>query len=252
VGSQADRVLIGGGISFAATEAYKLLRTKLQYSFADENGCRVIGVSSALSGEGKSLSSINLAYALSQLDKKVLLIDCDMRRPSISSKLPIDKHTGLSGYLSGLHHINEIVQDCGLRGEETAFDIISSGNNPPNPIELLSSARMAKLLNALRKVYDYVIMDLPPVSEVSDALVVAKQADGILLVVRRNYSEKAALSLAVRQFAFVEARMLGFIYNCAVQVQGTYAKSYYKRTYKKYAGKFAADMTNAASNQEKR
>ena len=249
-GFSGRHALVGGDISFAAREAYKLLRTKLQYSFADENGCRVIGVSSALSGEGKSLSSINLAYALSQLDKKVLLIDCDMRRPSLSSKLPIDKRTGLSGYLSGLHFLEEIIQNCGLKGEENAFDIISSGHNPPNPIELLSSARMANLLNTLRKAYDYVILDLPPVGEVSDALVVAKQTDGILLVVRRNYSEKAALSLAVRQFAFVESKLLGFVYNCAVQAEGTYAKSYYKRTYKKYAGKFAADVTNAETNRE--
>lgn len=251
-GRAGERVLVGSGISFAATEAYKLLRTKLQYSFADENACRVIGVSSALSGEGKSLSSINLAYSLSQLDKKVLLIDCDMRRPSISSKLPIDKRTGLSGYLSGLHLLEEIIQKCGLQGEEDAFDIISSGNNPPNPIELLSSTRMAKLLDILRKVYDYVILDLPPVGEVSDALAVAKQTDGVLLVVRRNYSERPALSAAVRQFAFVDSKILGFVYNCAAQAEGTYAKSYYKRPYRKYAGKYASsgDVASAEPDQE--
>ena len=248
-GRSGEHVLVGGGISFAATEAYKLLRTKLQYSFADENTCRVIGVSSALSGEGKSLSAINLAYSLSQLDKKVLLIDCDMRRPSLSSKLPIDKRTGLSGYLSGLHLLDEIIQKCGLKGEETAFDIISSGHNPPNPIELLSSDRMAKLLNALRKVYDYVILDLPPVGEVSDALAVAKRTDGVLLVVRRNYSERSALGAAVRQFAFVESKILGFVYNCAAQTDGTYAKSYYKRSYGRYAGKYASTGADAAGTE---
>ena len=249
-GHPGGHVLVGGGISFAASEAYKLLRTKLQYSFADENACRVIGVSSALSGEGKSLSSINLAYSLSQLDKKVLLIDCDMRRPSISSKLPIDKRTGLSGYLSGLHLMNEIIQECGMRGEETAFDIISSGSNPPNPIELLSSARMAKLLDTLRKEYDYVILDLPPVGEVSDALAVAKQTDGILLVVRHNFCERPALSAAVRQFAFVESKILGFVYNCAAQIDGTYAKSYYKRTYGRYAGKYASSGEGAGTGPD--
>ena len=246
-GNMGGRVLVGSGISFAATEAYKLLRTKLQYSFADESGCRVIGVSSALSGEGKSLSSINLAYSLSQLDKKVLLIDCDMRRPSLSSKLPIDKHTGLSGYLSGLHHMSEIIQNCGLKGEETAFEIISSGNNPPNPIELLSSARMAKLLSALRNVYDYVILDLPPVGEVSDALAVAKQTDGVLLVVRCNYSERPALKAAVRQFAFVDSKILGFVYNGTAQVEGTYTKSYYTRSYRRYAGKFTGNGAETVS-----
>lgn len=248
-----DHVLVGGGISFAASEAYKLLRTKLQYSFADENACRVIGISSAMSGEGKSLSSINLAYSLSQLDKRVLLIDCDMRRPSLAVKLPIDKRIGLSGYLSGLNFLEEIIQKCGLKGSEQAFDIIASGQNPPNPIELLSSARMAKLLNNLRKVYDYVILDLPPVGEVSDALAVANQTDGILLVVRCNYCERPTLSEAVHQFAFVESKVLGFVCNCAAQTDGSYAKSYYKRSYGRYAGKYAssgAEQVNAELNQE--
>ena len=90
--------LVGPDISFAATEAYKLLRTKLQFSFTDDHACHVIGVSSALSGEGKSLSAVNLAYSLSQLDKKVLLIDCDMRRPTVAAKLPItQRHRPAAG-----------------------------------------------------------------------------------------------------------------------------------------------------------
>ena len=79
-------------MNFAASEAYKLLRTKLQFSFAGDGECRVVGVSSAMAGEGKSLTSVNLAYALSQLGKKVLLIDCDMRRPSLATKLNIQKY----------------------------------------------------------------------------------------------------------------------------------------------------------------
>ena len=146
--------------------------------------------------------------------------------------------------------MNEIIQECGMRGEETAFDIISSGSNPPNPIELLSSARMAKLLDTLRKEYDYVILDLPPVGEVSDALAVAKQTDGILLVVRHNFCERPALSAAVRQFAFVESKILGFVYNCAAQIDGTYAKSYYKRTYGRYAGKYASSGEGAGTGPD--
>ena len=248
--------LIGSSISFAASEAYKLLRTKLQFSFSDERNSRVIGVSSALTGEGKSLSSVNLAYMLSQLDKKVILIDCDMRRPSLAAKLPIQKTPGLSAYLSGQVHMADLIQKCGIEHEEDAFHVVAAGRNPPNPIELLSSARMEKLLEGLRQIYDYIILDLPPVSEVSDALAVAKQTDGMLLVVRQHYCNRPALSDTARQFEFVGAKILGVVYNCTSDhVQGYgYRKGYYKRYYKryyhrnyyKYEGSYAASVKEAA------
>jgi len=125
--------LMGPKISFAAAEAYKLLRTKIQFSFADENNCRVIGVSSALTGEGKSLSAVNLAYSLSEPGKKVLLLDCDMRRSSLPDKLPINKTLGLSDYLSGQSRIDGIIQRCGIETHEQAFHAGASGRKPPNP-----------------------------------------------------------------------------------------------------------------------
>ncbi|MBQ7936766.1 MAG: AAA family ATPase, partial [Clostridia bacterium] len=111
--SDKEVILSGDGISFAAAEAYKLLRTKLQFSFTDESNCRVIGVSSAMVGEGKSLTSVNLAYSLAQLDKRILLIDCDMRRPSVASKLPIQKFPGLSNCLAGHTRLDEVIQSSG-------------------------------------------------------------------------------------------------------------------------------------------
>ena len=226
--------LVGADISFAASEAYKLLRTKLQYSLADEKSCRVIGVSSAMTGEGKSLTAVNLAYTLSQLNKRVLLIDCDMRRPSLDVKLPVSRKPGLSGFLSGQNNLENLIQLCGLREDEKAFHVIAAGQNPPNPVELLSSARMAKMLAKLRGVYDYVILDLPPIGEVSDALAVSKETDGILLVVRQHYCNRPALSAAVRQFEFVESRLLGIVYNCAAEESGSYGRKYYKKYNKKY------------------
>ena len=232
--------LVGADISFSASEAYKLLRTKLQYSFADEENCRIIGISSAMTGEGKSLTAVNLAYTLSQLDKRVLLIDCDMRRPSLAAKLPIAKKPGLSGFLSGQNRMENLIQLCGLEGSEKAFHVIAAGQNPPNPVELLSSARMAKMLDKLRTVYDYVILDLPPIGEVSDALAVAKETDGILLVVRQHYCSRVALSAAVRQFEFVESRLLGVVYNCTNEEGAGYGKKYYKKYYQKAGGRFAS------------
>ena len=243
--AKKEPVMIGKGISFAASEAYKLLRTKLQFSFADENDCRVLGITSAMAGEGKSMSSINLAYSLSQLNKKVLLIDCDMRRPSLAIKLSISKIPGLTNYLSGLCAFNELIQPCGLKNDEKAFHVVTAGRNPPNPIELLSSERMSKLLNALRAHYDYVILDLPPVGEVSDALAIAKQTDGMLLVVRQDYCKRPLLTETVRQFEFVEAKVLGVIYNAASERGGAYHKRYYKK-YGKYYGSYDRAYRKAA------
>ena len=253
-------VLFGGGISFAASEAYKLLRTKLQFSFTDESTSRVIGLSSALSGEGKSLSAVNLAYTLSQLDKKVVLIDCDMRRPTLADKLGVRKTPGLSGYLTGQHTLEEMIQYCNIKNEETAFQVIAAGQNPPNPIELLSSERMVKFLKQLRGKYDYIILDLPPVGEVSDAMAVAKETDGMLLVVRQNYCDRVVLKEAVHQFDFIEARILGVVYNCTTENSGRYGKGYYKRYYRRYYKSYygrsgrryeGAYMKKAAENNSK-
>ncbi len=244
--------IMGAGISFAASEAYKLLRTKLQFSFADDNDCRVIGLSSAISGEGKSLTAVNLAYTLSQLDKRVILVDCDMRRPTLAEKLGVLKMPGLSSYLTGQSHLADLVQACNLKGNEQAFHVISAGQNPPNPVELLSSERMKKTLGALRKAYDYVILDLPPVGEVSDAMAVAKETDGMLLVVRQNYCDRVALSEAVRQFEFIHSKILGMVFNCASEHAGNYSKSYYKRSSESYSkGYENNDRTAAAVGNNK-
>lgn len=230
-----QNVLVGGSISFAAAEAYKLLRTKLQFSFADEGGCRIIGVSSALSGEGKSLSASNLAYSTAQLGMRVLLIDCDMRRPSLAEKLPIKKSPGLSDFLTGQVGTDGLIQVCRIGGDgERVFHAISSGRMPPNPMELLSSSKMERMLERLREGYDYIILDLPPVGEVGDALAAAKLTDGMLAVVRQNYCDRLALNSAIRQFEFVDAKILGVIFNCTLEGSGSYGKKYYRRYYRRY------------------
>lgn len=228
---QRQPVLIGKRISFASSEAYKLLRTKLQFSFVDDSASHVIGISSAMSGEGKSLTAINLAYAMSQLDKKILVIDCDMRRPTLAEKLNIRKKPGLSSYLTGQISADELLQFCGIENDEQAFHVIAAGECPPNPIELLSSAKMEKVLRTLRSKYDYIILDLPPVGDVSDALSVAGKTDGMLIVVRQNYCNRIVLSDAVHQFQFVNARILGVVHNCANEHSGSYGKNRYHKGY---------------------
>lgn len=235
--AEKETTLVGAGISFAASEAYKLLRTKLQFSFVDDSDCHILGVSSAMAGEGKSLSSVNLAYSLAQLEKRVLLVDCDMRRPSLNAKLPIQKTPGLSNYLTRQVPLEQMIQK--FKSGDAGFDVVAAGRNPPNPIELLSSQRMQELLDKLRANYDYIVLDLPPVGEVSDALVAAKLVDGILLVVRQNYCDRRALSNAVEQFRFVDTRVLGVVLNCTTENSLRYrGYRYYKRYYSRYEGSY--------------
>ena len=225
--------LIGSNASFVATEAYKRLRTKLQFSFADDGTSRVIGLSSALSGEGKSLTAVNLAYTLAQLNKRVIILDCDMRRPTLAEKMGLNKKPGLSEYLTGQHEFKDVVQRYG-REEETAFHVVSAGESPPNPVEMLSSLRMERLLASLREAYDYILLDLPPVAEVTDAMAIAPKADGMLLVVRQDYCDRIVLSETVQQFAFINAKVLGVVFNCTSEYSGRYyGKSYYKRYYRR-------------------
>lgn len=228
-----NEALIGSNVNFVATEAYKRLRTKLQFSFADDSTSRVIGLSSALSGEGKSLTAVNLAYALAQLNKRVILLDCDMRRPTLAEKMGLNKKPGLSEYLTGQHGIKEVFQCYGNDEEGVVFHVITAGENPPNPVEMLSSLRMERLLSGLRDAYDYILLDLPPVMEVTDAMAVAPKVDGILLVVRQDYCDRIALGDTVQQFEFVNGKILGVVFNCTSEFGGKYyGNGYYKRRYK--------------------
>ncbi len=244
--------LVGGEISFAAAEAYKVLRTKIQFSFVDEGECRVIGISSALTAEGKSITSVNLAYTLSQLGKRVLLVDCDMRRPTVAEKLPVAKSPGLSDYLTGQLQGENLIQACGLKEDKHAFHVISSGRMPPNPMELLSSARMEKMLGKLREKYHYIILDLPPVGEVGDALAAAKLTDGMLLVVRQNYCDRIALNYAVNQLEFVDAKILGTVFNCTTETGKGYGNRYYRKYYRKYYRRYYQRSSGAYTNQPRK
>lgn len=233
-GERSISSFVGKNVGFAAAEAYKLLRTKLQYSLADDQKCHVFVVSSALAGEGKSITSVNLAYNLAQLNKRVLLIDGDMRRPTLAKKLSLAKYPGLSEYLTGLIELDELLQEYKDESDQMPISVITAGNTPPNPVELINSAKMTNTISALREQFDYIIMDMPPIGDVSDALVASKMADGVLLVVRQNYSSRVAVRNAVHQFEFVDAKILGVVFNCIVDKVGGYRQKKYGNRYSYY------------------
>lgn len=221
------RSMFGPNLSFAATEAYKLLRTNIMFSFSDEGEGHVIGITSSIQSEGKSSTACNTAYALSEAGCKVLLLEADLRRPSIAAKLNIARVPGITNLLVSRGNYREAIQQCSLAPK---LDILTSGDIPPNPSELLTSNRMAKLVEQLKADYDYIVIDLPPVTAVSDALAISKFLDGVVMVVRGGVSDQQMLAEALRQLDMVNVRILGFIY----RDMGTGGKKYGNRYGKKY------------------
>ena len=222
----------GSGISFEAAEAYKLLRTNILYSFADEKECKIIGVTSSLRGEGKSLTSVNTAFTLAQANKRVLLIDGDLRRPSVAEKLKLKVANDLTKLLTGkVGNVNEVVIKYSSIDQSVQFDIVPISEIPPNPSELLGSKRMEKLMALCSTHYDYIILALPPVTAVSDALVASKLVDGMLVVVRQDYCDQRSLNEAMRQLKQVNVKILGFVMNGHHRAEGGYYKKYKNNYY---------------------
>lgn len=212
----------GKNLSFAAAEAYKLLRTNVLFALPDEDKCRVIGVTSALQGEGKSTTSLNLSYMLAEMGHKVLLIEADMRLPTISKRLGLKTEPGLSNLLAGVKSGKGMMQNSGIH--ENLF-VISAGDVPPNPSELLGSKQMKTVIDVMSESASFIVLDLPPITEVSDALVASKLTNGMIMVVRQNYANRRAVGEAVRQLQYVDAKILGFVMTCAGgQVKGSYKK----------------------------
>ena len=229
-------------LSFAGKEAYKRLRTNLQFSFPEsDGGCSIVGITSSQPAEGKSLTSINLAFSLAQLDKKVLLIDADMRRSSIDTKLGIDVRPGLSNLLTDVNNSGGTIKNYEPEDESVGFSIIPAGDVPPNPSELLNSDRMARLVAKLRTMFDYIVIDLPPVGAVVDAQTVSRLVDGMLIVLREDHTSKYVLEDCVQQLKLTNTRILGFVVNGSVDgaskgsSYGKYGKyGYYSNSYNSY------------------
>lgn len=197
-----------GELDFAATEAYKLLRTNLLFTLPDTEKCKVIGVTSSVRGEGKSTTAINLSYALAATGKQVLLIDGDLRLPTVAKKLKISAEAGLSTVLLDL---GEFEASLFVMPNGTNWHVLPAGRIPPNPTELLGSSQMAKLIKMVQDRYDFVILDLPPVNIVSDALVASPLLDGVIMVVRQDFSTRREVGRCEKQLALSGVKVLGFV-----------------------------------------
>lgn len=224
-----NKTTLHKNLEFTATEQYKLLRTNLSFTLPADEKCAIIGVTSSMRGEGKSTTAVNLSYVLAESGKKVLLIDGDLRIPSVAKKMEIASTPGLTDLLMSFE-----AQQINFFKSKLLNDwyILPSGDLPPNPSELLGSKRMESVLNALSERFDYIIVDLPPVNLVSDALAISQFITGMIVVIREDYTEKKELENCFRQLKLSNVNVLGCVLNETKNGKGSYSR--YKKYYKYY------------------
>ena len=203
--------MVGPDAPFQFTEAYKSLRTILEF-LAATSDCKTILITSPVPGEGKSNVAVNLAITLADSGKRVVLVDCDMRKSTISRYLHIPRdHIGITNTITGKDRTQ--LANALVNFKDLGIVVLPVGTIPPNPSELLATKAMENTFEALKQVYDYIIVDTPPVSVVTDAAVLCKYADGALLVVRPGVTTIEGAQLSKKNLEAVNARILGVVMN---------------------------------------
>jgi|SRR6056297_21650 len=205
------------------SESFRFIRTNLKYMNPDED-TKTIGITSTSEQEGKSTVSANLGYALSLEFEKVIVVDADLRKPKLNRFFGIANAGGLSDYLSADIKYSEIIK----KTNEKNLDIITTGNVPPNPVELLNSNKMGDLLDQLKKDYDKIIIDTAPLIPVSDTVTLAPKLDGLILVVASNQTQTDLLVKSKSMLDNVNANILGTVLNKYPVKSGRY---YYQKSY---------------------
>lgn len=215
------RQILNKNSNFIVQEAYKSLRTNIRFLLRN-NGCKKFCITSAVAGEGKSITLLNLAISIAETGKKVLLIDADLRRPAQARLLVENPTPGLSNVLAGLVSAEEAVR----KELYPNLDILFSGDVPPNPSEILSNPKMEELIEQMSSQYDYILVDTPPVNIVSDSCIVANLLDGVLLLVWQDRSRRDAVKRAVRNLQLTGVKILGFVFN-GVKTKNDKSYGYY-------------------------
>ncbi len=226
-GNVDNKKTLHKNLEFTASEQYRLLRTNIKFTIPEDIKCPIIGVTSSVRGEGKSTTAVNLSYVLAEKGHKVLLIDGDLRIPSVAKKMGIVNSFGLTDLLLGsspdIESWKSSVHDN--------WYILTSGDIPPNPSELLGSTRMENTLNLLKEQFDFIVIDLPPVNIVSDAMSISNLITGMIIVIREGYTSKKDLEQCFRQVKLSNVNVLGCVMNESDNGGGAYGR--YGR-YKKY------------------
>lgn len=199
------------------SEQYRAIRTNIEYSNVDQN-TKTILVTSSDKNEGKTTTVSNLAVSFANLNKKVLLIDCDLRNASIHKMFKINNIYGLTDILAKDRAVDKCIQETELEN----LYVLTAGSTPPNPAEILSSEKMKNLIEDLKNMYDYIFIDTPPIGLVTDAGVLSSFIDGVVLVVKSESVEKKYLEETKKKLDAVDARILGAILNSYKSEQKDY------------------------------
>ena len=222
---QSIKLRLPGAEDFFTEEAYKVLRTNLQFCGQD---VKVIAITSCNENDGKSTIALHVAKSFAELGKKVLVIDADMRKSVMAGRnTTVANHKGLSEVLTGMCQISE----CIYTVEGSSLQILFAGQYPPNPVELLDGKYFATLISESRKIYDFIIIDTPPLGQVIDAAVVAKNCDGAALVLANSKVRYRQAQEVVSQIEKSGCKLLGIIRNNKKKKDN---KGYYKKSYQKY------------------
>ena len=230
--SNFTNITLPGMKNYFTEEAYKVLRTNMQFCGRD---IKAIAITSCDFNEGKTVISLHLGVSLAELGKKVIVLDCDLRKSVMEGRNTDTKNArGLSEYLSGLCTFDE----CKHSTQFPTLDIVFSGKYPPNPAELLGSQHFNQLIKDLKEEYDYVILDTPPLGLVIDAAVVAEQCDGSMIVIGVDRNRTSVVQSVVEQLRKSGSNVLGVVLNKygskTKRSSGKYYKEYYKKHYKSY------------------
>ncbi len=222
---QSTILKLPGANDFFTQEAFKALRTNLQFCGQD---IHTVVITSCNENEGKTTITLQLAKSLSELDKRVLVIDADMRKSVMAGRnTSVEAPVGLSEVLTGL----VAVKDCLYTTQCENLSIIFAGKYPPNPVELLGGPYFESLLQEARKAYDYVLIDVPPLGSVIDAAVVAAKCDGTILVISDNQVRYRQAVEVAEQLKKSGSKLLGVVRNNIKKKEGGYYKKYYKKSY---------------------
>ena len=216
------------------SEAYKTLRTNLQFCGTD---VKSIAITSCTPAEGKSTTSLNLAKALAESGKRVLFIDADLRKSVLISRCRVKQSVlGLSHYLSGQAAFGDVVCSTNIPN----MHIIFAGKVPPNPAELLGGKNFKLTMQKLKEIYDYIIVDTPPLGSVIDAAVIANECDGSVMVLSANTISRRFAKKVADQLKMAKCPVLGVILNKVDAKNSTYGK-YYGKYYGNAADRYLQD-----------
>jgi capsular exopolysaccharide synthesis family protein len=221
VGKEKRALMVRDRPKSAVAESFRHLRTNHQFMMSEE-GAKVIAVTSTVAAEGKTSISSNLAAILHLLDKKVIILNFDLRKPTLHTLFGVPNSKGLSAYLSGHATGKEIIVPTPYAG----LDIIPAGPTPPNPSELIASSRTETLLNALKEDYDVIVLDTPPVGLVTDARALLTHADAVVYTLRAGYSKKEFLKTVQSLYEHDNIHGFGVVINDMKMNQHGYGYGY--------------------------